>query len=215
MMTGSRQSLAGFVMLSVGLLLSAPAVAGKLYKWVDENGQTHYGDSIPPEYSKTDRQVLNEQAVAIDLLPGEKTEEEREAEKRTQAIEDAERRRIEEANERDRVLLNTYLSVQEIEALKNRRKELLDGQLRVTQVYLANLREKLAKLQEDASRFQPYNPDVNAPPIHDWLAKELANTLNSILVYEQTLVDTRAQQSELIAKFDADIDRFKTLKGID
>ena len=58
------------------------------------------------------------------------------------------------------------------------------------------------------------NPDPNAPPIHDWLAKELSNTLNSILVYEKTLDDTRIQQSEIVAKFDKDIDRFKHLKGM-
>ena len=93
--------------------------------------------------------------------------------------------------------------------------KLLDGQIRVTEIYLANLREKLQKLQTDASRFQPYNSDPNAPPIHDWLAKELSNTLNSILVYEKTLDDTRVQQSQLVAKFDKDIDRFKHLKGLD
>ena len=81
-------------------------------------------------------------------------------------------------------------------------------------MYLANLRQKLQKLQTDASRFQPYNSDPNAPPIHDWLAKEMSNTLNSILVYEKTLGDTRIQQSELVAKFEKDIDRFRSLKGL-
>ena len=49
----------------------------------------HYGDSVPPEYSKTDRQVLNERGVTIKELPGEKTAEELEAEQRTDAIDDA------------------------------------------------------------------------------------------------------------------------------
>ena len=149
------------------------------------------------------------------MLPAEKTAEQRESDKRTQAIEEAEQRQIEQAYERDKVLLSTYLSINEIQALRNRRKELLEGQIRVTQVYLMNLREKLTKLQADASHFQPYIPDSNAPPIHDWLAKELANTLNSILVYEQTLIDTREQKNELVAKFDSDIDRFRHLKGLD
>ena len=31
------------------------------YKWVDEKGVTHYGDSVP-EYSKSERAVLNRKA---------------------------------------------------------------------------------------------------------------------------------------------------------
>jgi len=190
------------------------AISGELYRWVDNEGTVHFGDSIPPQYSKTDRQVLNEFGVPVKELPGEKTTEQLEADKRTNAIDDAERRRQLDAEQRDAVLLSTYLSIAEIEALRNRRRELLDGQIRVTEVYLLNLREKLLRLQKDAARFQPYNSDPNAPPIHDWLAKELADTLDSILVYQQTLVDTRAQKDDMVAKFDADIDRFKTLKGL-
>ena len=31
----------------------------RVYRWVDEDGQTHYGDSIPPEYSDLPKQVRN------------------------------------------------------------------------------------------------------------------------------------------------------------
>ncbi len=112
------------------------------------------------------------------------------------------------------MLLNTYLSIEEIEALRNRRKELLDSQIQVTEAYLTNLRTKLTKLQKTASRFQPYNPDPNAPPINARLAKELSNTLKSILVYEQTLLSTRDKQTELVAKFESDIGRFRHLRGL-
>lgn len=204
-------------LVGVLLLLGGTPVAGagKLYRWVDENGTVHYGDSIPPQYAKTERQVINEQGVTVETMPAEKSAEERAREEQQQTAREIERQRAGETAQRDAILLNTYLSVEEIEDLRNRRVEILDGQIRVAELYLENLREKLKKLQADASRFQPYNSDPNAPPIHDWLAKELSNTLNSILIYEKTLEDTRVQQMELVAKFDADIDRFKTLKGLE
>jgi len=200
------------------LLLGSTAAAGpnegKLYRWTDANGTVHFGDTVPPEYAKTERQIVNEHGITVDTLPAEKSVDELAEQARMEALAEAEQRRAEELDQRDNILLNTYLSVDEIEALRNRRKELLDGQIRVTEIYLSNLREKLQKLQTDASRFQPYNSDPNAPPIHDWLAKELSNTLNSILVYEKTLDDTRVQQTELVAKFEQDIDRFRDLKGL-
>ena len=211
-MCGFHRFFAGVVLVLAGL--TNAAISAELYRWVDEDGTVHFGDSVPPEYSKTDRQVLNDRGVAIKELPREKTPEELEAEQRANAVEAAEQRRMQVERERDAILLSTYLSIDEIEGLRNRRKELLDGQIRVTEVYLLNLREKLVKLQKDAARFQPYNADPNAPPIHDWLAKELADTLDSILVYEQTLADTRVQRVEMVDKFDEDISRLKELKGM-
>jgi len=205
--------------ISLFALLGSAAAASdngeRLYRWVDDSGTVHYGDHIPPEYSKQERQVVNQQGIKIETLPAQKTDVQLAEEARLEALAEAERRRAADLDQRDNILLSTYLSVAEIEALRNRRKELLDGQIRVTEIYLSNLRDKLRKLQNDASRFQPYNPDPNAPPIHDWLAKELSNTLNSILVYEKTLDDTRVQQTEIVAKFENDIDRFRLLKGMD
>jgi hypothetical protein len=204
-------------MLAAAFLLLATAgwnqnaFASKLYRWVDGNGQVHYGDSIPPKYSKTDREILNERGIRIKTLPRELTQQELLAAARASEVAELDRLRAEEIQTRDNVLINTYLSVEEIQALRDRRKELLDGRIRVTEIYLASLRDKLAKLQKDASRFQPYNSDPDAPLIHDWLAKELANTMNSILVYDQTLINTRNQQTELVAKFDNDIVRFEEL----
>ncbi|MBT78678.1 MAG: DUF4124 domain-containing protein [Gammaproteobacteria bacterium] len=201
--------VAGILLLSNSLL-----AAGTLYRWVDEKGEIHYGDRVPPEEVKLDREILNEYGVAVKFLPHELTAEELVTLQRQQAIKAAEQQRIHEADQRDKVLLNTYLSVEEIVALRNRRKELLDGQIHVTEAYLKNLRTKLIKLQTDSARFQPYNPDPNAPPINSRLARELSNTLKSILVYEQTLIDTRSKQTQLVAKFASDIDRYRHLRGL-
>ena len=201
-------------LLLLGSVIEPATAAQKLYRWVDKNGEVHYGDRVPPEEVKLDREELNSYGIAVKTLPREMTKEEQVEIQRQKAIELAEQKRILAAKQRDVILLNTYLSINEIESLRNRRKDLLDGQIRVTEVYLTNLRSKLTRLQKDASRFQPYNPDPNAPPINSRLARELSNTLNSILVYEQTLIDTREKQTELVEKFASDIDRYRNLRGL-
>ena len=188
--------------------------SSRFYRWVDENGTVHYGDHVPPEYSKTERHVVNNQGVPVETLSREISDDEREAKRQADALVENEKRLAREANQRDAVLLSTYLSVEEIEALRNRRMELIDGQIRVTEIYLTNLREKLAKLQKEAERFRPYSPNPDAPPIHDNLARELSDTLDSIILYEKNLDEARTQQNQLMAKFDADIDRFKMLTGL-
>ena len=59
-------------------LLAATAGSDKpLYKWVDEKGIVHYGDSIPPQYAKQERSILNRHGVEVGRLDAEKTEAER------------------------------------------------------------------------------------------------------------------------------------------
>lgn len=199
-------------------LLALQAIAtednGRVYSWVDEEGITHFGDRIPPEYSKSGHRVLNRRGVQIDRFAGEKTTEERAEEARIAAV--AEQKRLEEeaARMRDRVLLSTYLSVEEIEALRDRRVELLAGQIRVTQLYLDNLRAKLAKLEKEARRFSPYNKEPNARPMDERLARELSDTLDSIMLYEQNLNTSKNEQMQLVAKFDSDINRFRELNSL-
>jgi hypothetical protein len=187
--------------------------ASKLYKWVDENGVVQYGDRIPPKYANRDRNVLNNRGVRIGFEEGEVTPEERavlearEAEAAALATAKAETAR------RDRMLLETYLSVMDIEDLRNRRLELLESQIKVTELYLANLRKRLLTLQDEASVFKPYTVREGAPQIPENLALDISRTTASINLYEQTLSRTRNDQASLKTAFDSDIVRFRELKG--
>ena len=60
------------------LLLPAVGSAGQehVYRWVDENGQVHYGDSIPAEAADLEKQVVNATGVPLDTLRGKRTAEE-------------------------------------------------------------------------------------------------------------------------------------------
>jgi hypothetical protein len=187
--------------------------ATKLYRWTDEKGVVHYGDSIPPEYAKQDRNVLNNQGVNVGFEQGELTPEQR-AEKDRQAAAAAEAQAQREvAARRDKTLLATYISVSDIEDLRNRRLELLEGQIKVTELYLANLRKRLVTLQDEASNYKPYTTRENAPQIPENLATDISRTVGSINLYEQTLSRTRTDQETVRNSFDSDIRRFKELKG--
>ena len=183
----------------------------RVYHWTDTEGHMHYGDRVPPEYAATGHKVLNEQGVEVDAVAGEKTAEQKAAEQRRADLMREQRKAREAALLRDKVLLSTYLSVEEIEALRDRRIELVAGQIRVTQIYLDNLREKLLKLEKEAQYFSPYSTNPDAPTIDEKLARELSDTLDSIMLYEQNLARSIEEQTQLQAKFAADIDRFKEL----
>jgi hypothetical protein len=185
----------------------------RLYKWTDRNGVVQYGDKIPPEYANVDRNVLNDQGVRVGFEEGEITSQERAViEERERALE-AERAAKAETARRDRMLLETYLSVADIEDLRDRRLELLESQIKVTELYLGNLRKRLVGLQAEAGDFKPYTTRPDAPQVPENLALDIRRTTASISLYEETLSRTRADQHALRSSFDEDIARFRELKG--
>ncbi len=191
------------------------AAQSKLYRWVDEKGEVHFSDSIPPHQVDRDRTILNTQGVIVGFEEGEITPAER-AEKERLAAQEAARQsaRLEVAR-RDRMLLETYQTVADIADLRDRRLELLESQIKVTELYLANLRKRLTTLQGEASKYKPYATREDAPQVPEYLARDISRTTASIGIYEQTLTRTRNDQEKLRHSFDGDIERFKELKGQD
>ena len=178
-----------------------------LYKWVDEQGVTHYGDHIPPEYAAQERHVMNSQGIEISRLEAQKTPE-------ALAAEEQKKIEAEQSKNRDRNLLNTYASVQEIERLRDQRVTLLTDQIKVTSQFLEMLNGKLKKLRVSSMRFKPYNSEPNAPAMPDQIAEDLVRVGNDIRTQEQNLREKRSEETTMSKQFESDIGRFKELKGI-
>ena len=200
------------LLLFVPVVCAAQAQQGSThFKWVDEDGVVHYGDSIPAQYRDLPKEVVNDYGVAVDHLEGKKTPEQLEAER----LEKERTQKIELQRRADQALLATYLSVDEILMHRDRRVELFQAQARVTELYLRNLDRRLQKLRADASKFQPYSEDPDAPMIEEDLAADLRKTKEIIQRHERNLKKFKSDEQQIIARFAGDIDRFKTLRGIE
>lgn len=194
-----------------------PAVSGAdVYRWVDEQGVVHYGDRIPPEAARRDRDILNERGIALERLPGEKTPAQRAADARQREAEAERRAERERRANRDRVLLSTYLTVAEIEMLRDRRLELLDAQTRLTQQHLDNLKDRREGLRAEAGRFDhPPGAAPDRPPLPVDLQAELVDVDSSVARYETLLRQRQTERARLTEQFAGDIGRFRELKGLD
>ncbi len=196
----------------VGLLLAVSTSQGaaperKLYKWVDNQGVTHYGDRIPPEYASQEQHIMNAQGVEIDRLEAQKTPEQL-------AAEEQKRREQTERESRDKNLLSTYSSVQEIERLRDQRLALLADQIRVTAQFLENLDARMKKLRATSAGFKPYSADPHAPPMSDQVAEDLVRVAIDMRTQEENLHEKQSEEATTRKQFESDIARFKELKGI-
>jgi len=186
----------------------ASAANGRtVFKWVDQQGVTHYGDHIPPEYASQEQHVMNSQGVEINRLDAQKTPEQL-------ATDDQKKAEAVQSQNRDRNLLNTYASVQEIERLRDQRVALVSDQIKVTGQFLEGLNGRLKKLRTASMRFKPYSSDANAPPMPDQTAEDLVRLGNDIHTQEENLRQKRSEELTMRKQFESDISRFKELKGI-
>ena len=201
-------------------LTSASAIAAQrpqgtsneaFYRCKDARGQSHYGDSVPIKCHGLDTEVLNARGMVLRVIEGDQT---RAARISREVSETKERNAHEQRQQRDRNLLETYLSVEDIERLRDQRLELLAAQYRLTEQTIINVRERQARLEGQIARFKPYSNKPNAPPLPEHLGEEMVNTVNGLRVYEESLAKNRIEQAEVKASFGADIKRFKELKGV-
>jgi hypothetical protein len=48
------------------LLFAGTAAAAEVYRWVDEDGEVHYSESLPPDYQDKGHDVLNTQGMVLE-----------------------------------------------------------------------------------------------------------------------------------------------------
>lgn len=198
------------LLLILPISVSAAGKNQKMYRWVDNDGLVHYGDSVPAEYAELERQIVNDHGITVDTLRAKMTAEEIAEEKRQDDL----RMQRELERRADQALLATYLTVDEILMHRDRRIELFEAQARVTELYLRNLERRMSVLKEEASGFQPYSEDPDAEMISTDLADDIASTKETITRHEANLQRFQNDQQGIVARFDGDINRFKKLKGL-
>ena len=178
-----------------------------VYRCRSASGQMFFGQNIPPECMDMDVEVLDSSGRVVRVIPGRAALEQIEQQK---AAEDAKAAAL----QRDKTLLATYLSVADIERLRDQRIELLEQQNTVTRQYIANLRAREARLMDAVQRYRPYSTKPNAPVLPEQIAGEIVNTVKGLQVYEQELAKNTLERERLAQEFGSDIARFKELKGI-
>ena len=205
---------AGLLLLVCALAAGvADAAQGKstneeyVYRCKSATGHSFFGQNIPPECMGADIDVIDATGRVVRMIPGAKSLEQIAAQK---AVDDAKAA----SAQRDRTLLTTYLTVADIERLRDQRIDLLEQQNVVTRQYITNLRAREARLMESVQRFRPYSANPNAPALPAQIGNEIVNTVKGLQVYEQELTKNTTERARVTEEFDSDIRRFKELKGI-
>ena len=176
------------------------------YRWTDDQGVVHYGDSIPPQYAQKERTVLNSQGVEVRKLDAQKTPAQLAAQEHAQQD-------VAREKQHDAFLMNTYTSVKDIEALRDLRLDQLHGQRVAAEQYVDSLHSRLSALQVRAKLFKPYSSRPDAHRMPDDVAEDLIHTLNELRTQSNALNTKMEAETELKAQFQTDIERYRELRA--
>ena len=197
--------LSGLVLASAALAQATPEKGKQTYKWTDENGVVHYGDSVPAEYSQREQRLLNSQGLELQKRQAEMSPKEA-AEYAAKQKSEAQRR------QHDMFLISTYPSVKEIENVRDVRLDQINGQVTAAEAYIASLTTRVDGLKQRALAFAPYNTKPGARRMPDDLVEETVRAMSELRTQNAALATKRAEHQAVVAQFDNDIKRFKELR---
>jgi len=192
------------------LLASFPAVAGKLYSWVDEQGKTHYGNVVPPQYAQQGNTELDKKGAVIKKTDPALTPEQRKAKEDELAQQKEEEKKKLEQKRRDKALLNTYTTEKEIDLVRDR--NLQQGEL---QLQSMELRAKQVQPRLDQARKRAGDLAAKKRPLPPDLQQEIEEAEKEMQRLQEMIKQRRMEMDAIRARFEDDKKRFRELRQIE
>lgn len=190
------------------ILLSATTVQAKLYKWVDEDGQTHFGDKIPPRYLVKEHEELNQQGITTRhrtavKTAAEKAEVKRLARKKKKAALVERKKR-----QRDRVLLDTYTTERDLIVARDSRLDAVGSQIRLAETIIADSNKKIESMDKQIAEIKASDREV---PVY--LNERMDKEKRQVEVQTKVMENHIKRQQDISVQFNGYIERFKVLKS--
>ena len=183
---------------ALALFVSVSAAQAEVYRYV-KDGQVFYGDRMPESSHQSGHSVLNKQGVVFkEVLSRD------EQRQKTLALE-----KQEQQDYRDRALLETFGSEDDLVLARNRRLALLDIQIAQIDSQAESLSERAVDIKERI-KVHGLDSDSNDAPVN--LYSELSQArikLNSTLA---VLNDKMIERNNMATQFVSDMKRYRELK---
>jgi len=186
----------GLILLCV---FSVPPAMARMYKWVDNKGEVHYGDTIPPQFSSQAASELNQRGIVVKKPGVALTPEQIKAR-------EAARKQAKAQARRDRALLATYVSTQEIDQARNRRLRQIQQQINSLAAGRAAMQKRLTGNQQRAAALKKMNKPV---PAH--LAQQIKDAAATLKQAQDNIARKTQAMEKTRARFEADKLRFRKL----
>lgn len=194
--------------LSTALIVCAfgTAQAGKLYKWVDANGNVHYSDSVPPEAVDQARKELSDSGLTIKETDRAPTPEERAAIEKKKAEDAAEAAKQAEIEREEALMMAAYTSEADIERARDQKIEMIDRQVESYEASLKSLQSSLTQLNARAAENQRAGR-----PVSEALASQIEESKKNVQKQEAAIKQKRIDRAGVAGEYEIELKRYRDM----
>jgi len=185
----------------------------KLYKWVDEDGNIHYSDTLPPHLVEQEHKILNDRGMTVDNVERAKTDEELASEREAvrqaeQQAHDEELIKAEQAR-RDRILLSIYANEEDLFRARDHKLAAIDSTIDVTHSNIRTQEASLDNFMKEAADIERRG-EVVSPQIETAI-----NNLRLQIGENEAFVERkRDEKDDITAEYEGDLERFRELTSL-
>ena len=192
-------------LLLLTFFMCQAATAG-MYKWTDDEGKVHYGDRVPPEYSKRERKAINYQGRTIKVYEAAKTPEEKAEAKRLEELEARKEKLAKKRAIHDRSLLATYASQEDMLMARDGKISAVESLIQLTQSRISSMQKRLLDLTEEAAKYERSGKEL---PLS--LQRQITNLQDQITHNKNFAKDKELEMEGIKRQFESNIRRFSEL----
>lgn len=194
--------------LSVLLLSSSFSAQAKMYKWVDENGQMHFGDKIPQKYLVKAHDELDENGNEVAHKEAEKTVQEKAEAKRLEQQREHARLEEEKKKKLDRVLLDAYDSEHDLIVARDSRLDAVTTQIQLSEAIIRQSNEKVESMEQQVAEIKASGRKVPAN-----LYKSIELEKQQITSQTRVMNSHKKRRDEISEKYNDYIVRYREARA--
>jgi hypothetical protein len=194
--------------LWMGIVAGSPVQAGTtaIKCWTNGEGVRECGNAVPAEYAQKGHTVYNDHGVQVGAQHRAKSAEELAEEERLAALKAEEKRKAEEVQRADRVLLETFGSEDDLILALDGKLSAIDGQIRLLESHIhkseADLERRMVLVKSIEQRGQRPAAQILA---------DIESTRGQIAAHQANIESKRREQDTIRRRFDQDLERFRKL----
>jgi hypothetical protein len=198
------------IALIISICNSDNAMAIKMYKWVDANGNIQFSDNIPPDAVDFSHEVINSDGITTEVIERAKTPEEIRQAQEIEKLQAQNKRLAAEQEAADQVLLRTFRTEDEMRMALNGKLEAINIQVTVAQTSIRQYQTNLAAQQYKQAAVY----ERTGKTIPESLKKSIQDILKRISDTYLIIRQKQQDQQALKEAFNKDIKRFRILRKL-
>ncbi len=195
-------AIAKFAVIALLVLQPLAAAKAELYRWTDDEGNVHYTDRVPPQYIEQGYRVMSQQGMTVETV---KPKEEEEEEIQKSLL----KKELEEKIKQDKLLLDNYLSEDEILNVRDRKIQEVKAALALRKESIRSLENEFRDHTRQASDYEK-----KGQPIPQELREQMDTTERKIASYQKAIEEQQNKLSEINAYYDDELKRYREIKKI-